>query len=87
MLWAAPDAAPIGIVLTQIMPPAMRRNKFATDARNASWTTAPASSVWDLRRLRAYAASEWEWDQRMWRGRSCLSRLAAVSARGLLALI
>lgn len=40
------------------MPPALRRNKFATDARNASWHPAPASSVWDLRRLRAYAASE-----------------------------
>lgn len=49
---------PTGAVCEQIMPPAMRRNKFATDARNASWTAAPASSVWDLRRLRAYTASE-----------------------------
>jgi hypothetical protein len=45
-------------LLCQVMPPALRRNKFATDARNASWHPAPASSVWDLRRLRAYAASE-----------------------------
>ncbi len=42
----------------QVMPPAMRRNKFAVDAATASWRPAAAGSVWDLQRLRAYAASE-----------------------------
>ena len=39
------------------MPPAMKRTKYVTDARKASWNPAPAEELWDVQRLAAYLKS------------------------------
>ena len=42
--------------MLQAFPAAMRRTKFAVE--DTTYVSAAPSTVWDMRRLRAYAASE-----------------------------